>query len=323
MGSVLRIIRDHSVGGDVVSLDPTWIADSPLRSAGLTARAMLKLMRIPSGEVIHVHLSERGSFLREGALLVLAKRRGLPTAATIHGASFLAFAHRRPRLVAGVLRHADLVTCLDLDVVETVRTLAPGTRVELLANPVPLYPAIAPADETAEVVLFAGEIGLRKGADVLCRAWETVARERGKARCILAGPRTDLEIPDLERLEIHPPVGTAEMVELLAHARVVALPSRAEGMPMVLSEAMSAARPFISTPVGGIAELAAGGAGTLVPVGDAQALARALVEVLADPALARARGDDGRRFCAETRSVEVIDARLRELYASLPVASHG
>jgi glycosyltransferase involved in cell wall biosynthesis len=321
MGSVLRIIRDHHVGADAVSVDPTWIADSPLKSAGLTARATFKLARISPGEVVHVHLSERGSFIREGALLVLAKRRGLATAATIHGASFLPFARRRPRFVATVLRHADLVTCLDREVLEIVRTMAPDTRVELLANPVPLYSGIPPADQTDEVVLFAGEIGIRKGADVMLGAWEILSRERTEARCIMAGPRTDLQIPDLERLEIRPPVAPQEMVELLSQARVVALPSRAEGMPMVLTEAMSAGRPFVSTPVGGISELAAGGGGTLVPVADAGALASALLELLADPALARARGDDGRRFCAETRSVEAIDARLRELYATLPGAA--
>jgi glycosyltransferase involved in cell wall biosynthesis len=321
MGSVLRIIRDHRIGADIVSLDATWIADSPLKSAKLTARATFKLASISPGEIVHVHLSERGSFIREGGLLVLAKRRGLPTAATIHGAAFLPFARRRPRLAATVLRHADLVTCLDRQVLEIVRTMAPATQVELVANPVPLYSGIPPADQTAETVLFAGEIGIRKGADVMFGAWEIVSRERTGARCILAGPRTDLQIPDLERLEIRPPVTSEEMVELLSQARVVALPSRAEGMPMILTEAMSAGRPFISTAVGGISELAAGGGGTLVPIADADALASALVELLADPALARALGDDGRRFCAETRSVEVIDGRLRELYATLPGAA--
>jgi glycosyltransferase involved in cell wall biosynthesis len=220
-----------------------------------------------------------------------------------------------------VLRRADLITCLDRQVLEIVRTMAPEAHVELLANPVPLYACIPPADQTAEVVLFAGEISIRKGADVIFSAWEIVSRERAEARCILAGPRTDLQIPDLERLEIRPPVAAEEMVELLSLARVVALPSRAEGMPMILTEAMSAGRPFISTAVGGISELAAGGAGTLVPVADADALASALLELLADPALARSRGDDGRRFCAQTRSVEVIDAHLRELYATLPGAA--
>ncbi len=86
---------------------------------------------------------------------------------------------------------------------------------------------------------------------------------------------------------------------------------------MTLTEAMSAGRPFVATAVGGIPALAAGGGGTLVPVGDADALAQRLIEFLAEPAVARECGDEGRRFCAETRSVEVLDARLRELYSSI------
>jgi glycosyltransferase involved in cell wall biosynthesis len=45
-------------------------------------------------------------------------------------------------------------------------------------------------------------------------------------------------------------------------------------------------------------------------------LADRLTELLADPDLARRIGERGRRFCLETRSIEVIDARLRELYSA-------
>jgi glycosyltransferase involved in cell wall biosynthesis len=278
---------------------------------------MGKVARSSSSDIVHVHLSERGSFVREGALLILAKRRGLATAATIHGASFVPFARQRPRLVAGVLRHADLITCLDPQVCEIVQTMAPRARVALLPNPVPFPATILPADQTSEIVLFAGEIGLRKGADVLCQAWAQVAQERTDARCILVGPRTDLQIPKLERLTVQAPVAGDEMADLLSRARVVALPSRAEGMPMALAEAMGAGRPFVSTPVGGIPELAADGGGVLVPVGDADALALRLSEFLADPTIARTWGERGRSFCAQTRRVEVIDARLRDLYAAI------
>lgn len=318
MGSVLRVLAEHRIGADAVRLHSTWSADSHVGSIGPTVQAAREMMRISPPDLVHVHLSERGSFLREGALLALARRRGLLTAVTIHGASFLPFASSRPRLVAAVLGNADLITCLDRQVLELVRRLAAGTRVELVANPVAPYSAMSPVQQTAEVVLFAGEIGLRKGADVLCRAWEMVAREHPAARCILVGPSTDLKLPDLERLEIHPPVSTEGMTALLSSARVVALPSRAEAMPMTLTEAMSAGRPFVSTPVGGIPELAEGGGGMLVPVGDAESLARGLIEFLADPAMAHLWGERGRALCAQTRSVEVIDARMRELYAELP-----
>ena len=176
--------------------------------------------------------------------------------------------------------------------------------------------SFSPADGTEELVVFAGEIGLRKGADVLYRAWQLVAQRRPKARCLLVGPTGDFVPPSVEGLEVRPPVDSIEMQEILRRARVVALPARAEAMPMVLAEAMSLGRPFVSTPVGGIPELAGEG-GMLVPVDDEIGLADRLTDLLADPDLARTIGDRGWRFCLETRNVKVIDARLRKLYSAV------
>ena len=50
-------------------------------------------------------------------------------------------------------------------------------------------------------------------------------------------------------------------------------------------------------------------------VGDEIGLADVLTELLANPDRARAIGESGRRFSLETRSVDTIDARVRELYA--------
>lgn len=262
-----------------------------------------------------MHLSERGSFLREGALVALARRRGLVTVATIHGAVFISFAGRYPWLVSTVLRRAHLITCLDQGALNVVRRSAPLVHSEIMPNPVVVDEISFPADETDELVVFAGEISLRKGANVLHRAWQLVAQRRPEARCLMLGPVTDFAPPDAERLEVRPPVDPIEMKEILRRARVVALPARAEGMPMVLTEAMSLGRPFVSTPVGGIPDLAGAG-GMLVPVDAESGLANRLTDLLADPGLARRVGERGRRFCVETRSVEVVDARLRKLYTA-------
>ena len=315
MATVIRVLTEHRVGGDAVDAHPTWRPRSPLATTRLVATAARAIMRMPAGDVAHLHLSERGSFLREGSLLALARRRGLVTVATIHGASFLPFARRHPWLVSTVLRRAALVTCLDQATLDCVRLRAPAVRSVLLPNPVVVVSDFTPADETGELVVFAGEIGLRKGADVLRGAWRLVEQRRPAARCLIVGPAGDFKPPDAERLEVRAPVDPLEMQEIVRRARVVALPARAEGMPMVLAEAMSLGRPFVSTPVGGIPELAEAG-GMLVPVGDELALADRLTELLADPGLARRIGERGRRFCEETRDVEVIDARLRELYAA-------
>jgi hypothetical protein len=320
MATVIRVLTEHQVGGDVVDAYPTWRPRSPLMTTRLVAASARALLRMPAGDVAHVHLSERGSFLREGSLVALAHRRGLVTVATIHGAVFISFAGRHPWLVSTVLRRAHLITCLDRGALDVVRRSAPLVHCEIVPNPVVAGDSSFPADETDELVVFAGEISLRKGADVLHRAWQLVAQRRPRARCLMVGPVTDFAPPDAERLDVRPPVDPIEMKEILRRARVVALPARAEGMPMVLTEAMSLGRPFVSTPVGGIPELAGAG-GMLVPVEDEVALADRLTELLADPYLARRIGERGRQFCVETRSVEVIDARLRELYAAATAES--
>jgi glycosyltransferase involved in cell wall biosynthesis len=315
MATVIRVLTEHQVGGDIVESHPTWRPGSPLATARLVARAARVLLRTPAGEVAHIHLSEGGSFLREGSLVALAHRRGLVTVVALHGPEFIPFANRYPWLVSAVLRRADLITCLDSGTLAVLGVSAPDVRAELMPNPVLVDDSFSPADETDELVVFAGEIGLRKGADVLHRAWRLVAQRRPQARCLMVGPTGDFTPGSAERLEVRAAVGQTEMAEILRSARVVALPSRSEGMPMVLTEAMSLGRPFVSTPVGGIPELAAEGA-MLVPVDDEIALADRLTELLADPALARTVGEHGRRFCLQTRSVQIIDARLRELYAA-------
>ena len=305
----------------MVDAYPTWRPQAPLTTARLFAASTRALRRMPAGEVAHIHLSERGAFLREGLLVALAHRRGLVTVATIHGASFMPFARRYPWLVSAVLRRADLITCLDRATLDRVRRHAPDVRSELIPNPVFVDEHFSPADGTDELVVFAGEIGLRKGADILWGAWRLVAARRPQARCLMVGPVGNFTPPDAERLEVRAPVNPGEMREVLRRARVVVLPARAEGMPMVLAEAMSLGRPFVSTPVGAIPELAGAG-GMLVPVGDELALADRLTELLADPKLARMIGEWGRQFCSETCSIEVIDARLRKLY-SVAAADRG
>jgi glycosyltransferase involved in cell wall biosynthesis len=315
MATVIRLLAEHDIGGDRVCVHPTWRPQAPILSARLTAASARALWHLPARGVAHIHLSERGSFLREGALVALARRRGLVTVVTIHGASFLPFAATHPRLVCAVLKRAHIVTCLDEGVLDVIGRAAPNAHREIVPNPVLIDEDASPADQTDELVVFAGEIGLRKGADVLHRAWRLVAQRRPHARCLMVGPVDGFIPPEAERLEIRPPVGPVEMKLILSSARVIALPTRAEGMPMVLTEAMSIGRPFVSTPVGGIPELAAAG-GVLVPVDDEIALANRLTELLANPHLARTIGQRGQRFCMRTRSVEILDRRLRRLYAA-------
>src|SRR4051794_7371709 len=100
MGSVIRVLSEHRVGGDVVVHHPTWRPNSQFTNAGLASVAAIEILGMQRSNIAHVHLAEGGSLIREGALVLLARSRGVVTAATIHGSSFLPFAHRHPRLVS-------------------------------------------------------------------------------------------------------------------------------------------------------------------------------------------------------------------------------
>jgi glycosyltransferase involved in cell wall biosynthesis len=270
------------------------------------------VLRMPGNTVAHVHLSEGGSFLREGAIVMAARARGLRCVITLHGAEFTVFSVRHRRLVRAVLRAASVVIALSEDVGDIVKRIDGRVRVEVLPNPIYLDVAAGPTRETRELVLFAGEIGVRKGADVLARAWADIASRRPQATCIMVGPQTELTIGPAERLEVRGSVSRREARDLIREARVIALPSRAEALPMLLLEAAAAGRPFVSTPVGGIPRISDGG--MLVPVGDAAALTDALHSFLASPELAHTAGLRGRRICAELMDPETIGAQLRSFY---------
>jgi len=68
-------------------------------------------------------------------------------------------------------------------------------------------------------------------------------------------PSDELKLADLERLEVRGAVSPARVRNSYGR-RAVALPSREEALPMILSEAMAAGRPFVATPVGGVSSLA-------------------------------------------------------------------
>lgn len=102
---------------------------------------------------------------------------------------------------------------------------------------------------------------------------------------------------------------------LIAGCDVLCLPSRAEGLPLVVLEAMAQAKPVVASAVGGTPELVIHGeTGLLVPPGDPAALARALTELLDDPARAAALGEAGRERVLRDFRAEAAAAQILRLY---------
>jgi glycosyltransferase involved in cell wall biosynthesis len=104
---------------------------------------------------------------------------------------------------------------------------------------------------------------------------------------------------------------------------VFALPSRSEGLPIVLLEAMNAALPIVACRVGGVPEvLDDGRAGLLVDAENAGAMAVAIEHLLSDDALAATVAAAARQRVATCYSDSTMVARYVALYEGLPRAAH-
>jgi glycosyltransferase involved in cell wall biosynthesis len=103
----------------------------------------------------------------------------------------------------------------------------------------------------------------------------------------------------------------------LAAAHALVLPSFAEGLPMVVMEAMAAARPVLATAIAGVPELVLPGeTGWLVPAGDAAALAEAMVAFAATPpGQLAAMGSTGRARVLARHDIAASAATLEGLFA--------
>jgi glycosyltransferase involved in cell wall biosynthesis len=102
---------------------------------------------------------------------------------------------------------------------------------------------------------------------------------------------------------------------LLARASVVCLPSYREGMPKALAEAAAAGRAIVATDVPGCREAVVPGRnGLLIPPRDAGALARALEQLLGDPALRQRMGRESRALAEERFDERVLISNTLELY---------
>jgi glycosyltransferase involved in cell wall biosynthesis len=286
-------------------------------------------------DLLHVHMACYGSAVRKPVLVLVALAIGLPTIMHIHGSDFddyvRALAPWRRRMLVWVLRRCARVVVIGNHWREFVvgeLGLHPR-RVVLIHNGAP-----AAARVTAKVsgqpphLLMLGELGSRKGTPELISALALPELRRSEWTATLAGNgpvnqvRADVASLGLsERIHVPGWQRADQVRELLQAADILLLPSYDEGLPMAILEAMGSGVAVIATPVGAIPDaIIDGETGLLVPPGDVQSLARAILRLLEDPAFrdqlaANARARFERMFTIE-RTAEAVVA----LYGALGIA---
>ncbi len=152
-------------------------------------------------------------------------------------------------------------------------------------------------------ILFVGRLAAMKGVPVLLEAFASVLERHPDATLTLIGDGPERDTIEARAVTLGI-TGAAqfsgyqnqvEVARALAVADIFALPSFAEGVPVVLMEAMATGLPVVATRIAGIPELVDDGqSGLIVPPGDAGAFAEALNALLDDAARRARMGEAGR-----------------------------
>lgn len=251
-----------------------------------------------------------GHYLYPTALIarVAARIAGCPFVVVAHGTDVMSVGRSDPiaRLCRSASRSADAFIAVSKALLEQARSAGlvgvdrPAAAIHMGVDTTVFRPHEGARnglgiEPSLRLVLYAGNLVPSKGLDVLIDAF-SLLRSKGIAERLViigAGP----EAPSLRRkaaetfaqpgkdgaecVQFKEPVTQEELARWLSAADVVVLPSRREGLGLVLLEAMACGTPCVGTRVGGIGEVVIGEeVGELADPQDAESLADALGKVL-------------------------------------------
>jgi glycosyltransferase involved in cell wall biosynthesis len=190
------------------------------------------------------------------------------------------------------------------------------------AVPAALENLLSAPEGGAPFVLFLARLHSMKGPDLLLEAFATVAAAHPQLQLAYAGPdygmlgrlREGVAAHALgSRVHFLGLVSGAERRWLLDNATCVCQPSRDEGFSLSILEALACSRPVVISDRCKFPQVAASGAGIVVPLSSAQ-LAIALESYASDPARRACDGRRGRALIEASYNLEVIAALTEEMY---------
>jgi glycosyltransferase involved in cell wall biosynthesis len=257
------------------------------RPAGTVLWWLLRA-RPSGGHVLHLHLAQKGSYVREGSLLWLARLRGHRTVVvSLHASSLSTASAAELRFLARLLRPARTVHVLGRNYRELLTDAGCTRDIVVLPNDVHVPRSVPPLSERPKVVAFHGEIGDRKGVDLLLDVWDSLRppgwllqlrgplhRENGAHLAARAGGMVGVELLGEQ--------SRAVARAALLRSRVLVLPSRAENFPMAICEGLAAGCLVVASDAGAVPELLRSTPSRCFRTGDPKALEDALVRAMTD-----------------------------------------
>lgn len=304
-GAVGEALRKAGVPAETLGMKRKWDVRAPFR--------LRRIVKEWKPDVLH-------SFLFHANMLgrLVGRRAGVPVVI----GSVRVCETRKHHLMMDRLSQGqmDCETCVCEAVREYTERVAgiDAKKLVTVRNGVEL-PPLEGLDRARPEALFVGRIDAQKDVRTLLAAWPLVRKRvpAARLRIVGKGPQEgELRALGVEGVEW---CGfQADVTPFWKTARVLVLPSRWEGLPNVVLEAMAWALPVVATSVGGSVELVEEGrTGHLVAAGDALSLADRIASVLQHPDRAREMGDAGREVVAEDYTMAGMVRANEALYDRL------
>jgi glycosyltransferase involved in cell wall biosynthesis len=272
---------------------------------------------------------------RFDVLVLLARALGVPVVAYHAGGTpdgYLGGSIRR-----WTIPRADYLVVSGRDEREMLadRYGVPRERIAVILTPIDTQ-AYRPIDRAAACesagldparrhLLFVGRLqDSVKRVSALIRVFAAAAAAHGDADLLVAGTGSDDEALRRLATKLAPGrvrflgwrSGANELAPLYNAAECLILPSRREGFPSVVGEALACGTPVAASSVGGVGELVADGEnGLLIPAGDDRALADAVRFVLDRPDAVASMRPEARRSAEERLSPDAIGAQLQRCFS--------
>ena len=179
--------------------------------------------------------------------------------------------------------------------------------------------------ESATLIATIGQIGLRKGQDILAAAAPEIVRAIPDVHFLLIGERSSTKAESIQfeqdiasrfadqglESHLHCLAYRDDVAQILNEIDLIVHPANQEPFGRVLLEAAASGVPVVASNVGGTAEIVVDGVtGRLIPPGDPVSLANAVVNVLADSLLLLTMGEAARQRAVREFNVSNAAARL-------------
>ncbi len=330
-GGITSVVKAHEQGEQWKKYHCRWIET---HRDGATWRKIVYLVRalieyvflLPFCRIVHIHLSEPVSAIRKVLFLLLAQLFQKKT--IIH---FHAFSHDTTiygkywKIYRFLFRRVDKVIVLSQLWKEYVNdAFYLGDKVQVIYNPCTVE--VLPQKYLKQKqILYAGTVNARKGYADMIKAFALIAPRYPDWSIVFAGNGEVEKGRELAReLEIENQtvflgwVSGVEKDKAFKEASIFCLPSYAEGFPMAVLDAWSYGLPVITTPVGGIPDVAKDGKNMLLfAPGDIHALAKQFERMIEDDHIRQSIAGESIRLATTTFNQNVINQQIGELYRTL------